>query len=176
MVYGPTFAAGRVAFEIVAWTLVGHGTSGFGALLTVRGEVPWQDRHIEPPELSRTRKFKETVSPFWTCGLWQLSHSTLPLISVTFSAGPQSAPSYQTCHQVRLILQRVKAERMRVLQVGAKNIASVHLALHLDLPVGHRLARSNGSIVATQAKAAGSLPPAAVSWFALRWCVLPYSV
>src|ERR1700690_3911785 len=80
VVYGPTFAAGRVAVEIVAWIEVGHGTSGFGALPTVRGVVPWQARHIDPTELSRTRKFSETLSRSWTCGLWQLSHSTLPLI------------------------------------------------------------------------------------------------
>lgn len=63
---------------------------------------------------------------------------------------------YQTIHQIRRILQRVKAERMGVLQVGAQNIAGVHLALHLNLAVGHRLAWGNGSIMATQAKAAGA--------------------
>ena len=66
---------------------------------------------------------------------------------------------YQTFHEIRLVLNSVKAERVRVQQVGAKNIARVHLALHFDLTVGHSLANSNGSIMATQAKAARASRP-----------------
>jgi len=62
---------------------------------------------------------------------------------------------YQTGHQVRLILELIEAEGVRILQTGPKNIARTHRALHLDLAVGHGLTWSNGSVMATQAQAAG---------------------
>ena len=46
------------------------------------GIVLWHARHSALCELSITRK-SELESMFCTCGLWQLPHSTLPLISVT---------------------------------------------------------------------------------------------
>src|SRR5579875_1396200 len=43
----------------------------------------WQAKHICPPELSRTRKFMDSLSTACTWGLWQEVHSTLPLTSCT---------------------------------------------------------------------------------------------
>lgn len=61
----------------------------------------------------------------------------------------------QTRHQVRLILELIEAEGVRVLQRSSKNIARTHRALHLDFAVRQRLTWSNRSIMATQAQAAG---------------------
>src|SRR3974390_1113735 len=47
----------------------------------------WQARHICPLELSFTRNFCATVSTACACGLWQLMHSTLPLISLICPVG-----------------------------------------------------------------------------------------
>src|ERR1039458_7878345 len=52
----------------------------------------WHDRHICPLELSRTRKFCAIWSMFWVWGLWQLVHSTLPLISFTLCSGSAVVP------------------------------------------------------------------------------------
>jgi hypothetical protein len=77
---------------------------------------------------------------------------------------------YQTCHKVGLVLQLIEAEWVRVQQTGPKNVTRTHSALHLDLAVGHGLTRSNRSIMATQAQAAGR-----ADWrlfHRLRWVVV----
>src|ERR1700690_96750 len=47
----------------------------------------WQARHIWAFELSRTRNICATVSMPCTCGLWQLVHSMLQLMSFTAPVG-----------------------------------------------------------------------------------------
>src|SRR5271165_1849777 len=65
-----------------ACALVAHCASLFGWLFIIR-VGSWQERQSWPLELSRTRKFGDTVSVDCTCAWWQLVHSTLPLISAT---------------------------------------------------------------------------------------------
>ena len=97
-------------FDAMAWMLVDHSASGLvllTAVLAARGVptarnalrpadcgvvrpapnpvgiVLWQARQSALFELSMTRNFGLFGSIFCTCGLWQLVHSTFPLMSRT---------------------------------------------------------------------------------------------
>src|ERR1035441_6483958 len=63
-------------------------TSGFASFfppILVR-VGSWHARHISPLELSRTRKFVDSLSIDCTCGLWHEVHSTLPFTRCTAPA------------------------------------------------------------------------------------------
>src|ERR1700687_5922302 len=62
-----------------------HGAKGLLCPPTVRAFTSWHDVHSCPLELSRTRKFCESLSIACTCGEWQLIQSTL--FASSFTAG-----------------------------------------------------------------------------------------
>src|ERR1035437_3781989 len=76
---------------LALWVTVRLATGVAAMVLTVLatkpipvpdGFVVWHARQSAPFELSITRNL-ELGSMFCTCGLWQLVHSTLPLMSFT---------------------------------------------------------------------------------------------
>src|SRR5579862_3257500 len=71
--------------------LVLHPASGL-TLPDITRLGSWQARHIAPFELSRTRKFCESKSLACTCALWQVLHSTFPLMSFTAPNGSAVLP------------------------------------------------------------------------------------